>query len=161
MTAILDETDRRLVLATQEGLPLERRPYDVLGDRLGIPGDEVRERLVRLLDGGQIRRIAAVPNHYQLGYAHNGMSVWDVPEDLIDEVGARVGALPFVSHCYHRRPSPPDWPYTLFAMVHGRSRDEVEAQVATIAALLGPVCRGHEVLYSTRILKKSGLRLSA
>jgi DNA-binding Lrp family transcriptional regulator len=161
MTAILDETDRRLVLATQEGLPLERRPYDVLGDRLGIPGDEVRERLARLLDGGQIRRIAAVPNHYRLGYAHNGMSVWDVPEELIDEVGARVGALPFVSHCYHRRPSPPDWPYTLFAMVHGRSRDEVEAQVATIAALLGPVCRGHEVLYSTRILKKSGLRLSA
>ena len=70
---------------------------------------------------------------------HNGMSVWDVPEDRIDEAGAMVGALPFVSHCYHRRPSSPDWPYTLFAMVHGRSRDEVEAQVATIAALLGPV----------------------
>lgn len=104
MTTILDDTDRRLVLATQEGLPLERRPYDVLGDRLGISGGEVRERLARLLDGGQIRRIAAVPNHYRLGYAHNGMSVWDVPEDLIDEAGARVGALPFVSHCYHRRP---------------------------------------------------------
>ena len=77
-----------------------------------------------------------------------------------DEVGPRVGALPFVSHCYRRPRQPPLWPYNLFAMVHGRGKDEVEEKVAAIARLLGPDDRGHAVLYSTRILKKTGLRLA-
>jgi DNA-binding Lrp family transcriptional regulator len=87
------------------------------------------------------------------------MSVWDVEDARLAELGPAVGGLPSVSHCYRRPRRPPDWPYNLFAMVHGRSRDEVEAEVARIAALLGPACRAHEVLYSTAILKKTGLRL--
>jgi DNA-binding Lrp family transcriptional regulator len=87
------------------------------------------------------------------------MTVWDVADDRVDELGERVGRLDFVSHCYRRPRHPPDWPYNLFAMVHGRSRDEVEAKVAVIAALVGPSCRAHDVLYSSRILKKTGLRL--
>ena len=70
-----------------------------------------------------------------------------------------MGRLAFVSHCYHRPRHPPLWPYNLFAMVHGRSRDEVTAKVAEIARLLGPRARRHDVLYSSRILKKTGLRL--
>jgi DNA-binding Lrp family transcriptional regulator len=73
--------------------------------------------------------------------------------------GEKIGALDFVSHCYHRPRHLPVWPYNLFAMVHGRDRDEVEAKVRTIADLLGTADRGHTVLYSTRILKKTGLRL--
>jgi DNA-binding Lrp family transcriptional regulator len=157
----LDDTDRQLVLATQEGLPLVPQPYQALADQLGIPLAEVLDRLAHMQETGIIRRIAAVPNHYRLGYTHNGMSVWDIAEADIDRAGALVGALSYVSHCYHRPAHPPDWPYTLFAMVHGRSRDAVEAQVAAIAALLGPLNRGHTVLYSTRILKKTGLRLSS
>ncbi|MFZ5463607.1 MAG: Lrp/AsnC family transcriptional regulator, partial [Pseudomonadota bacterium] len=80
--------------------------------------------------------------------------------ERVDELGARVGALDFVTHCYRRPRRPPLWPYNLFAMVHGRSREEVEDKVARIAALLGEACRGHDVLYSSRILKKSGLRLA-
>jgi hypothetical protein len=87
------------------------------------------------------------------------MSVWDVPDEAISEAGHVIGALEFVSHCYSRPRHPPTWPYALFAMVHGRSRREVEAKVASIAELLGPLDRGHDVLYSTRILKKTGLRL--
>ncbi len=106
-----------------------------------------------------MRRIGAVPNHYRLGYVANGMSVWDVADDAVSEAGRRVGALDFVSHSYRRPRHPPIWPYNLFAMVHGRARADVEEKVARIAELLGPLDRGHDVVYSTRILKKTGLRL--
>jgi DNA-binding Lrp family transcriptional regulator len=80
-------------------------------------------------------------------------------EHRIDALGEQVGALRFVTHCYRRPRHLPDWPYNLFAMVHGRDRQTVEARVAEIAALLGDACRGHDILFSTRILKKTGLRL--
>lgn len=156
----IDATDRRIVVATQAGLPLCASPYRRVAEELGLPAAEVMARLRRMLASGVIRRIGAVPNHYALGYRANGMSVWDVADDEIAEAGRRVGALAFVTHCYHRPRRPPLWPYNLFAMVHGRSRAEVEAKVAEIARLLGPASRGHEVLYSTRILKKTGLRLA-
>jgi DNA-binding Lrp family transcriptional regulator len=160
MSARLDAIDRRIVQATQAGLPLCARPYHALAEQLGLDADEVTARMRRMLAAGIIRRIGAVPNHYRLGYRANGMSVWDVPDERISELGRRVGVLPFVSHCYRRPRRLPEWPYNLFAMIHGRTRDEVEAQVTEIAALLGDATRRHDVLYSTRILKKTGLRLA-
>ncbi|BAU46938.1 protein nirH [Sulfurifustis variabilis] len=157
----IDATDREIILATQGGLPLVPRPYHAIAARVGVGAAEVIERLARMQASGVIRRIGAVPNHYALGYRANGMSVWDVPDGRIRELGERIGALDFVSHCYHRPRHPPEWPYNLFAMVHGRDRAEVEAKVAEIARLLGADDRGHAVLYSTRILKKTGLRISA
>jgi DNA-binding Lrp family transcriptional regulator len=157
---VLDETDRRIVRATQAGLPLCPRPYARIADELGLACEEVMGRLARMLESGAIRRIGAVPNHYALGLKANGMSVWDVRDEEVHELGRRVGALPFVSHCYHRPRRLPEWRYNLFAMVHGRSREEVAAHVAAIAAELGAAARAHEVLYSTRILKKTGLRLA-
>jgi len=154
-----DEIDRRLVLATQAGLPLVSRPYQQLATQLGVSADEVMLRLERMLENGVIRRIGAVPNHYAIGYTANGMSVWDVPDERVDELGERIGALDFVTHCYHRPRQLPDWPYNLFAMAHGSSRDEVLAKVAQIAALLGGDCRAYDVLFSTKILKKTGLRI--
>ncbi|HMV54143.1 MAG TPA: AsnC family transcriptional regulator [Rhodocyclaceae bacterium] len=155
-----DELDRRLVVATQAGLPLVPRPYDTLAAQLGVSATDVKERLGVLLAQGVIRRIGAVPNHYALGYAANGMSVWNVDDARVDELGERVGALDFVTHCYRRPRHVPAWPYNLFAMVHGRSRDEVDEKIASIARLLGDACAGHDVLFSTRILKKTGLRIS-
>lgn len=158
--AELDATDRRLIVATQAGLPRVSRPYDAIGRELGISGDEVIARLRQMLAAGVIRRIGAVPNHYAIGYTANGMSVWDVDDARIDELGARVGALEFVTHCYRRPRRMPGWPYNMFAMVHGGSRDEVAARVAEIGALLGDSCRGRDILYSTAILKKTGLRIA-
>ncbi|WP_300449673.1 Lrp/AsnC family transcriptional regulator [Accumulibacter sp.] len=158
MNADIDGTDRRLVLATQGGLPLVARPYHQLADRLDIPAEEVMARLSRLLANGVIRRIGAVPNHYAIGYTANGMSVWDVPDERIDELGATVGRLDFVTHCYYRPRRLPHWPYNLFAMVHGVSRAEVRAKVAVIAELVGSASP-HDVLFSTGILKKTGLRI--
>jgi DNA-binding Lrp family transcriptional regulator len=155
----IDALDRRLIQATQAGLPLVERPYHVLAVELGIAPEELIGRLHRMLETGIIRRIGAVPNHYVLGYRANGMSVWDVPDEDVAAIGRRVGALDFVSHAYHRPRHPPIWPYNLFAMVHGRSRAEVEDKVAAIAALIGPADRSHTVFYSTRILKKTGLRI--
>ncbi len=157
----LADLDRRLIVATQGGLPLVARPYDALGVELGISGELVQQRLYAMLADGRIRRIGAVPNHYAIGYTANGMSVWDVADELVDDLGAQVGALTFVSHCYRRPRRLPLWPYNLFAMVHGASRAEVEADVERIATLLGAACRQHEILYSSRILKKTGLRLAA
>ena len=128
MSAPIDAIDREIVRATQAGLPLSPRPYHAIADRLGLHADEVMARMRRMLAAGIIRRIGAVPNHYRLGYRANGMSVWDVPDEQVSELGSRVGALPFVSHCYRRPRRPPRWPYNLFAMVHGRTRDEVEVR---------------------------------
>lgn len=155
----LDDIDRRIVIETQEGLPMVPRPYHAVAERLGLEPDEVMERLRRMLAAGIIRRIAGVPNHYALGYRFNGMTVWDIPDERVEEAGRRVGALPFVSHCYQRPRHPPRWPYNLFAMVHARDRATAEARVAEIADALGALSRGHEVLFSSRILKKTGLRL--
>jgi DNA-binding Lrp family transcriptional regulator len=157
--AVIDAIDRKIILVSQGGLPLVPRPYHVLAEQVGIPAEEVMARMQKMLDNGIIRRIAAVPNHYALGYKANGMTVWDVADERIDALGKRVGELAFVSHCYHRPRHLPAWPYNLFAMVHGHDRDEVQAQVTQIEALLGNACRGHEILYSTRILKKTGLRI--
>ena len=158
---MLDATDRRLVAATQAGLPIVARPYRALARVVGMTEDAVIARLRQLLECGAIRRIGAIPNHYALGLTANGMSVWDVDDAVVEEIGTRVGALDFVSHCYRRPRHLPLWPYNLFAMVHGRTRDEVHDKVARIAAMIGTAACSHDVLFSTRILKKTGLRLAA
>lgn len=156
----IDATDRRILAATAAGLPLVPAPYAEVAGWLGLEEAYVMARMAALLDAGVIRRIALAPNHYALGMAANGMSVWDVADDRVDALGARVGALEHVSHCYRRPRALPDWPYNLFAMLHGTTREEVEAKRTEVAALLGAACRGHDILYSTRILKKQGMRLT-
>lgn len=157
----MDEIDRALIVATQGGLPLVARPYHAIGEQIGVAADEVMRRMQALLDGGVIRRIGAVPNHYAIGWTANGMTVWDVADDKVDELGPLVGALPFVTHSYRRPRALPAWPYNLFAMVHGSSREECSIKALEIRALLGDSCRAHDILYSTRILKKTGLRIGA
>ena len=161
MTAVeaLEPRDRELLLATQAGLPCVIEPYQAVAERLGWSEDEVLTRLRRLSETGALRRVAAVPNHYRLGYTANAMTVWDVPDEWVDEVGRELGALPAVSHCYRRPRRLPVWPYNLFAMFHGHSRVDVEAAVAAVAGGLGDRARSFRPLWSTRILKKTGLRL--
>lgn len=156
----MDAADRRIVRATQEGLPLEPRPYHAVAAATGLPPAEVMGRMERMLAEGAIRRMGAVPNHYALGYRANGMAVWDVDDARVDALGARIAALGLSSHCYRRPRHPPHWPYNLFTMVHGRERAEALRTVEAIAAVLGPAARAREVLFSTRILKKTGLRLA-
>ena len=156
---VLSNRDRELIVATQSGLPLVSDPWAELGKQLDMPADEVLSRFQRMQEAGVIRRVAAVPDHYKLGYRFNGMTVWDVRDDAIAQLGEKVGCLPFVSHCYRRPRHLPYWSFNLFAMVHGTSRDEVEAKAGQIRKLLGATSAGDTILYSSAILKKTGLRL--
>lgn len=155
----LDATDRQIIEALQGGLPLVAEPYAEVAAQLDLTEDALTSRLATMKASGVIRRIAAAPNHYKLGMTSNGMTVWDVEDGKIAELGALIGALPFVTHCYERPRALPDWRYNLFAMVHGSSREEVEEKRATIKDILGDALNASDVLVSTRILKKTGLRL--
>ncbi len=124
----IDQIDHQIIQLTQSGLPLTPRPYRTIAEQLGITSDEVMQRISAMQENGIIRRIGAVPNHYKLGYRYNGMTVWNIPDDHIDEMGERIGKLEFVGHCYHRPRHLPDWPYNLFAMVHGKTQPEVRAK---------------------------------
>jgi len=156
----LDATDRRIIAATQAGLPLVAEPYRAVAQDLGLEELELCRRLKDLQSRGIIRRIALAPNHYKLGLTANGMSVWDIDDAHTTELGRQIGALDYVSHCYERPRSLPEWPYNLFAMIHGETRDEVEILRSEIEKLLGPSCRRHDILYSTAILKKTGMRIA-
>jgi len=161
LSATLDERDLALVAATQAGLPLVPEPYAAIAKQLDLSPAQVRERLAGLLARGAIRRIGAVPNHYRLGLRGNGMTVWDIDDASVDQVGAEIAALEGVSHCYRRPRRPPLWPYNLFAMLHGRDRAEVLAAADRVVTLVSAHCRGHAILFSQAVLKKTGLRFTA
>lgn len=152
------ELARRLMSFTEAGMPLVADPWAWLAERMQLPVEETLALLQRLQDNGAIRRIAAVPNHYRLGYRHNGMTVWDVDDEHIDRLGQEVGGFHFVSHCY-RRPRREGWRYNLFAMVHGLSAEEIEYERDLIRDHLGEHCRADTMLVSSKILKKTGLRI--
>ena len=154
----LDETDLAIMRATQAGLPLTQQPYQQIAEQLGLTAETVMMRMAAMQEHGIIRRIGAVPDHYKLGYRFNGMTVWNVPDEIIDELGQKAGQLAFVSHCYHRPRHLPEWPYNLFAMVHAKSQADVDKQIQQIADLLGDSNLGSDALYSTKILKKTGFR---
>ena len=156
---MLTDEERALILAVQDGLPIMPEPYRAVAEQMGATEERVRELLRALLARGVIKRLGAVPNHIALGFTANGMAVWDVPDDRVSEAGRKVGGFPEVSHCYRRPRRPPDWPYNLFAMIHGRSRREVLAAVERIAAQAGIAGLPHAVLFSRRQFRKRGARL--
>lgn len=152
--------ERKIIAATAAGLPLCAEPYTEVAARVGVSTECVLAIMKNMLERGAIRRIAAVPNHYRLGYQANGMTVWDVADSEVDRVGKIVGQLEYVTHCYRRPRHLPGWPYNLFAMVHGLTRDEVMIKVEFIEKLIGDALRSRDVLFSKRILKKTGYRTS-
>jgi DNA-binding Lrp family transcriptional regulator len=158
---MLTEQERQLLLAIQDGLPLVPRPYAEVANRMGVSEEQALKLIDSLVQRGAIKRIGAVPNPRALGIIANGMAVWDVPDERASEVGRRLGRMREVTHCYRRRRHPPAWPYNLFAMVHGRSRQEVQEIVTRISSELGIASRPHEILFSTRLLKKRGTRLTS
>ncbi len=158
MTAIEAE-ERAVLLAMQDGLPLVPEPYAEVAGRAGLTEERVLALVSSMLESGKIKRIGAVPDHYALGITANGMSVWDIPDERVRQVGRALGERPEVTHCYCRPRHLPVWPYNLFAMVHGRSRDEVRRAVERIAVEASLADCPRDVLFSTRILKKRGMRV--
>ena len=157
----LDELDRQIIRHSQSGLPLLAEPYREIAQALNVDDEAVMSRLQKMLDGGVIRRIGAVPNHYKLGLRGNGMTVWNVPDERIEEIGEKIAAMDFVSHCYQRPRHLPQWPYNLFAMVHGADKQQAQEKVSIMEAMLSPDDFPHQVLFSSAVLKKTGLRIAA
>lgn len=135
-----------------EPLPLVASPFAVLAQRVGISEADVLERLGAWKSSGAIRRFGARVAHHKLGFAANGMSVWRAGEFDTEEAGRKMAGQPEVSHCY-LRDMPPGWPYNLYAMIHGTSRDEVSAVAERLARLTG--LSDYAVLFSVREFKKS------
>jgi siroheme decarboxylase len=156
--ASLSGDERRVIAAIQDGLPIEPEPYRAVADAIGMSDDQVIALISSMLAAGKIKRIGAVPNHYALGITANGMSVWDIPDELASDIGRRLGARDEITHCY-RRPRREGWPFNIFGMVHARDRDDVLATVERIAQDLGIAQYPHDVLFSTRLLKKRGTRI--
>jgi DNA-binding Lrp family transcriptional regulator len=149
------EEDRHILSAVQNGLPLVQRHF-AQAARLGIAETEMLAALRRLLADGVIKRCGLIVRHHELGYRANAMVVWDIPDALVDEVGRRLAALPFVTLCYRRPRRPPDWPYNLYCMIHGRDRNIVLEQVAAARALTGLAGMTNAVLFSRRRFKQCG-----
>lgn len=169
----LTSLERNYVLLTQNGLPIIEKPFHWIAEQLAISVDEAIALTKSLKERGIIRRIAAVPNHYKLGYRYNGMTVWDVDDALASKIGQLIRNLPFVSHCYLRPRHLPQWNYNLFAMVHGKTPEEINdyrnqiknrVEYALIDRSSDDVhqevtTQSNDMLTSTKILKKTGLRL--
>jgi DNA-binding Lrp family transcriptional regulator len=157
----VDATDRRLLAAIENGLPLTQRPYAAVGSRVGLTEAGVIARLRRLIDGGVIKRFGLVVRHHELGYRANAMAVWDIPDAEVDVLGRKLVAYDFVTLSYRRPRRPPDWPYNLFCMVHGRDRETVLEQIGLIRADLDLARYPGAVLFSRRRFKQRGARYAA
>ena len=155
------ETD--LVVEIQDGLPLTEKPYETLANRLDLTTEQVLRTTERLRVENKIRRIGVIPNHYALGYTENAMTVWNVDDSDVSTVGKQISGYPFVTHCYERPRHEQIWPYNLFAMVHGVTERECQERIdqvrETVSAHTEISDADWETLYSTRILKKTGIRI--
>jgi DNA-binding Lrp family transcriptional regulator len=159
----LTPAERDLVVEIQGGLPITDTPYADVADAIGQEPAWVVETIKRFEQEGKVRRVGVVPNHYALGYTENGMTVWNVPDDLVGEVGPAVASLPFVTHCYQRPRHEGVWPYNFFAMTHGRSEAESDRRIREVADTMAEYWDVDDdewdSLFSTQILKKTGIRL--
>jgi DNA-binding Lrp family transcriptional regulator len=160
----LTPDERDLVVEIQGGLPITETPYADVAAALDADVDWVIETVKRFNLEGKVRRVGVIPNHYALGYTENGMTVWNVPEDALDEVGPAVADLDFVTHCYERPRHAGVWEYNFFAMTHGRTEAESERRIAEVRELMDDHwdvgADDWDTLFSTRILKKTGIRIA-
>jgi len=152
-----DADDIALIRALQGPMAAVERPYDEAAAELGISTEAMLERLRGMVDRKILRRVAAILYHRRAGFSANGMGVWKVPEDEIMETGARMASFRGVSHCY-QRPTYEDWPYSVFTMAHGRSKEECDAVLDSIAEDCGIGPDGRATLYSSTEYKKIRLR---
>ena len=154
----LPRMERDLLAALQEGLEIRSRPYARLASRAGLSEAMALELIEQLIAASFIKRFGVIVRHRELGYDANAMCVWDVPDPLVSDAGARLAAELAVTLCYRRARALPEWPYNLFCMIHGRSRPEVEREIEAIQSRLGLGAFPHAVLFSLRRFKQRGAR---
>jgi DNA-binding Lrp family transcriptional regulator len=141
----------QIIRYTQNDIAFVSEPFKHIIDALGISYDEYFSNLAELQDAGVMRRFASILNHRKAGFSANAMVVWDIPEEIGEEMGQRAAAYSAVSHCY-LRPKYPNWPYNLFSMVHGKTKEETDGIVAEMAKEI--TNNGYMPLYSSKEFKK-------
>ena len=152
---VLSDLEVAAIRAVQEDLPLVEHPFAAYGEQIGASEDQVLELLASFKARKLMRRFAAVMNHRSAGFKANAMGVWAVPEEQLDELGPQMAGFALVSHCY-RRPTYPDWPYSVFTMVHGHSARDCEATIAAVRAETG--VDDYALLWSVKEYKKTRVR---
>jgi DNA-binding Lrp family transcriptional regulator len=148
-----DDTDIAVIRALQGPMAVVDRPYDEAAGDVGMTTDAFLEHLRGMVGRKLLRRVAAILFHRRAGFSANGMGVWRVPDDEILEVGGKMAAVRGISHCY-QRPTYADWPYSVFTMAHGRSKEECDAVLDSIADEHGLHGDDRAVLYSSTEFKK-------
>jgi DNA-binding Lrp family transcriptional regulator len=147
----LSEFDIAVIRELQGDMPVIPEPYRPTADALGVPVERLLGHLEDMRERGALRRVAAILFHRRAGFSANGMGVWKVPDEQIGELGPRMAAFRGISHCY-QRPTYEDWPYSIFTMAHGRSKEECDTVLDAIAQETG--IRERATLYSSTEFKK-------
>ena len=147
---------RTLVRALENGLPLSTRPYKDLGDRLGISEQQVIDEISLLQELGIIKRMGVVVRHRKLGYRANAMVVWDIPDELVSEIGCFLGEMSCITLSYRRPRRLPQWPYNLFTMIHAASRQEVQETIGQLIETYALKRFNHAILFSKTCYKQCG-----
>jgi DNA-binding Lrp family transcriptional regulator len=148
-----DDFDVAVIRALQGPMDAVERPYDAAAEQCSIPVEALLAHLRGMVDRKLLRRVAAILYHRRAGFSANGMGVWRVPEDEILETGRRMAAFRGISHCY-QRPTYADWPYSVFTMAHGRSKEECDAILDSVAEECGLHGEDRATLYSSTEYKK-------
>lgn len=152
---MLDALDKAIIAAMQQELPLIEEPYQEIAGSLNIDQHELLARLQHFRETGKIRKIGAVLRHRKVGFRANALCAWIVPPDQLDQIGARMAAEPYITHCYSRI-SHADWPYNLYTMLHARSRSACAAIARKLSRLNG--ISHYVLLYSVKEWKKTSMR---
>ncbi len=151
----ISQLDKEVIRALQDDFPLVKEPYKVLADRVGITEEEFMARVRCLSEEKKIRKMGAVLRHREVGYSSNVLCAWEVPEECLDEVAAHMSAHPSVSHCYDRSTGE-GWPYNLYTMIHGQSREECDGIARQLSEETGITNR--VMLYSKKEWKKTSMK---
>lgn len=152
----MDEVEEKILRAVQDGIPLTHSPFSEIASQLDMTEEEVISRIKSMQEKGIIRRFGASIGHRDIGIVANAMCIWNVPDERVEEVGAKMANFPEVTHCYER-PRRPGWNYNLFTMVHSYTREDCEEVAAKIAKATD--ISDYKLLFSEREFKKTGVRL--
>ena len=151
----LSENDKKIIKKLQDDIPITHDSYQVIADELCVPADYLFERIAFFRSNGLLKRLGAIVRHQNVGFSSNAMVVWLVPLQEIERVGTLFAAQAFVSHCYQREPLP-DFPYTLYTMIHATSEGECLSHAETLSKLAN--VSDYQILRSLKEFKKSSMR---
>lgn len=153
---MIDPIDLQLIVAVQEGLPIVSRPYQQIAEHLELSEIAVIDRLSKLKQQGLIKRLGVIVKHRRLGYQANAMVVFDMPDNLVKLKGQQISQFTFINLCYLRPRHGEHWPYNLFCMIHGKSREIVQQQLAQLIASCTLEHYAYDILFSQRCFKQRG-----